>query len=284
MSIRGPLHGLQRWFGSGARRPRAVRAPVPAAPVAAAAPALPYPVAVRARDVAHEARPAGGGLECFETPGALAINRARLHHLESLRLPLAGRSVLDVGCGPGHLAQLFVKLGCRVVCVDSREENIHALRRRYPALTDSHVADVQQVPLTRFGRFDVVFCYGLLYHLEDPVAGLRNLASVCDGLLLLETLVCDCGQPAVVLVDESLSANQARAGLGCRPSPSWVTMALNRVGFPHVYAPMSRPDYPDFQFAWRDNLDHWRDGHPIRCVFVASRSELRHPQLVSLLS
>jgi 2-polyprenyl-3-methyl-5-hydroxy-6-metoxy-1,4-benzoquinol methylase len=278
MSIKGPLHRLRRWIGNSARlrrgSPSAPKRPLP----------LPYPVAVQARDVAHEARPEGGGVEGFDTPGALAINRARLEHLAALRLPLAGKSVLDVGCGVGHLAQLFVKLGCRVVCVDAREENIASLRQRYPALTEAHVADVQQVPLSRFGRFDVVFCYGLLYHLEDPVAGLRNLFSVCDGLLLLETLVCDYSGPAVVLVDESLSANQARAGLGCRPSPSWVAMALNRVGFPHVYAPLSRPAYQDFQFAWRDNLDHWRDGHPIRCVFVAARAELPHPQLVPLLS
>jgi len=40
----------------------------------------------------------------FDAPEALAINGARMSHLESLGLPLAGKRVLDAGCGVGHLA------------------------------------------------------------------------------------------------------------------------------------------------------------------------------------
>src|SRR5262245_54746689 len=88
---------------------------------------LPYPVAIRHRDVGAEPLPVGGGVECFDTPAALAINRARLEHLASLGLPLAGKRVLDAGCGVGHLAQFFRERGCEVVCVDGREENIASL-------------------------------------------------------------------------------------------------------------------------------------------------------------
>jgi hypothetical protein len=49
-------------------------------------------------------------------------------------------------------------------------------------------ADVEE-GLDHLGRFDAVFCYGLLYHLEIPMLGLRNMASVCDHLLLIETMV-----------------------------------------------------------------------------------------------
>jgi SAM-dependent methyltransferase len=244
--------------------------------------ALPYPVCVSHRDVAAEPAPQGAGVECFDTPAALALNRARMAHLESIGLALHGKRVLDVGCGVGHLAQSFLRWGCEVVCVDGREENIASLRSRYPGL-EAHVADVQTDPLTRYGRFDVVFCYGLLYHLANPLAGLRNIVSACSDLLLLETLVCDCARPALCLVDEPKTYNQALDFLACRPSPGYVVMALNRLGIPHVYAPSEPPDHPDFQFDWKDDLDYARDGHPIRCVFVGSRRELFRPGLPDLV-
>ena len=71
--------------------------------------------------------------------------------------------------------------------------------------------------------------------------------------------------------------------MGCRPSPSFLTLALNRVGFAYVYGAAQPPVHPDFQFDWRDNLDTSRNGNPLRCVVVASRTRLDQPSLVPLL-
>jgi SAM-dependent methyltransferase len=244
---------------------------------------LPYPVSIKHRDVQAEGLPHGGGVECFDTPAALDINRARMTHLDFLGFPLEGKRILDVGCGVGHLAHFFLRRGCEVVCVDGRKENIVSLCARYPDV-EAHVADVQTDPLIRFGKFEVVFCYGLLYHLANPLAGLQNMASVCGDLLLLETLVCDHSEPILYLVDEPKTYNQALNFLACRPSPSYVTMAMNRVGFPFVYAPEEPPDHPDFRFEWRNNLDYACDGHPLRCIFIGSRKELPNAKLCSLLA
>jgi hypothetical protein len=77
--------------------------------------------------------------------------------------------------------------------------------------------------------------------------------------------------------------NQALAGLACRPSPHYVVLALNRAGFPYVYAPVTPPEHEDFRIEWKNNLDCARDGHNLRCVFVASRTPLNNARLVSLL-
>jgi hypothetical protein len=77
--------------------------------------------------------------------------------------------------------------------------------------------DVEE-PLVGLSPFEVVFCYGTLYHLENPVRALRNMADVCDELLLLETLVCDSPLPVARLDDETLSLNQALRGMAIRPS------------------------------------------------------------------
>lgn len=224
-----------------------------------------------------------GGVEVFDTPESQAINRARLEHLATLGLPIEGRSVLDVGCGVGHLSGFFAERGCRVVCVDARVENLKRLAELYPG-RERRLAHVEKDSLEQFGRFDIVFCYGLIYHSENPIAALRNIASCCQNLLLLETVVTDHFRPIVQLADEPVATvNQAASGFGSRPSPAFIAMALSRMGFPFVYATRTVPNHPDFHLQWQNNCEWRRDGHLLRCVFLASRTRLDNPQLVPLL-
>jgi SAM-dependent methyltransferase len=237
---------------------------------------------VARRDVQGESRPEGGGVEGFDTDDAKRINEARLEHLAGLGLPLESRRVLDVGSGPGHLAQFFVERGCDVISTDARAENIDRMRMLYPT-HHGEVADVEDFDFSRFGSFDIVFCYGLLYHLENPVRALRNIAAVCDDLLLLETMITDSPAPILRLEDEYLSANQALRGIAHRPSPAWVGMALNRIGFDHVLIAREPPHHPDYRFEAEDDAATARDGHLLRAIFVASRSRLDNDRLVSLV-
>jgi len=240
----------------------------------------PYPVTLD-----HREMPAGGAADTgtvFEDELARSINRARLDFLASLDLPLGGKRVLDVGCGVGHHTAFYTAAGADVVGLDGRPENVAAMARLYPSVTGV-VGDVQSTDLTQFGLFDVVHCFGLLYHLDSPVAALRRLAEVCREHLIIETMVCDAAAPVMVLADESGSANQALAGLGCRPSPSFIAMALDRIGFAHIYGTTVPPQHADFLFEWRNSLDISRDGHNLRCVFVASRVPLACTHLVDLV-
>jgi SAM-dependent methyltransferase len=229
-----------------------------------------------------EGVPVGGGVESFDDEAATRINDARLKCLADLGLPLERRSVLDVGCGVGHLSRFFVERGCRYVGVEGRAENVARMKELYPD-AEAHVGDVQRDSLARHGRFDVALCFGLLYHLEDPVGALRNIAGACDDLLLLETMVCDSSKSVLRLVDESKSFNQALAGLGCRPSPSFIVMALNRIGFDRIYTPKRPPRHEDFEIHWQDDLARQRDGHDLRCMFIASRTPLSNDRLIQVL-
>jgi SAM-dependent methyltransferase len=234
------------------------------------------------RDLAGELRPEGGGVESFDTDAALELNETRLTHLASLKLPIDGRDVLEVGAGVGRLTCFFIDRGCSVVATEARPENVAELRRRLPTV-DVREADVEE-SLEDLGRFDVVFCYGVLYHLESPLRALRNMAAVCDDLLLIETMVCDSRDAVLRLEDETKALNQALRGLAHRPSPSYLALALNRVGFDYVYAASNPPDHPDYRFSWLDNMDTARDGALLRGVFVASRTPLPRSALTSLLN
>jgi SAM-dependent methyltransferase len=236
---------------------------------------------VAARDFENEPVPEGGDLRVFEVDAARRINQARMRAIESIGLDLDRKRVLDVGSGPGHFTPLYTSRGCEVVAVDGRAEIVGECRRLYP-LVRSVVGDVESFDLTSLGRFDVVHCFGLLYHLENPMAALRNMFRVCEGVLLLETMVLDASHPLLLIADEPKTVNQALGGIGSRPSPTFLAMALNRVGFRHVYGLVQPPDHEDFRFESLDDGAWQRDGHPLRSMFVASHAELRQPGLTAL--
>ena len=238
-----------------------------------------YPVQIASREFECEAVPRDGDSSTvFDTDAALTINRARLDWLRETDLVKAGSRVLDAGAGVGHFLPHYLDRGCTAVAIDGRAENIAELRARFPTV-EAHVADVQRLDPRPLGRFDAIHCFGLLYHLESPIAALRVFREICSGILILETMVCDSLRPLVVLADETKSASQALDGLGCRPSPAFVAFALNRVGFRYVYSATPPPRHEDFQFEWQNNLDTVRNGHPLRCVFVACDEPLDHARL-----
>ena len=118
-----------------------------------------------------------------------AHNRARLNHLASLGLPLAGRRVLELGSGPGDHTGFYVERRCAVIAVDARQDCLDTLKRRYPAV-ETVLCDLNHpAPLLPLGRFDVVHCYGILYHLEDPARLIAYMGEASSGIVVIETCV-----------------------------------------------------------------------------------------------
>lgn len=111
-----------------------------------------------------------------------------------MRGRIEGRSVADIGCMwkiNGAHSFLAEEIGAsRVVAVDTYRtpEFDEELARRHStvqflamdATTPGGLHDA-------FGVVDVVWCFGVLYHVLDPLQLMRNLREVCGELLVLET-------------------------------------------------------------------------------------------------
>lgn len=103
--------------------------------------------------------------------------------------PNAGR-VLELGSlEGGHSVALARNAAVsEVVGVEGREENLaraELVARAFGAANVTfQLADLETYDLGSLGRFDTVFCVGLLYHLPRPWEFLRRVRAVCGRLFL----------------------------------------------------------------------------------------------------
>lgn len=208
------------------------------------------------------------------------ITDARLQHLKSLSLPFSGKSVIDVGCGIGRFSTFFEEQECDVFCADGRAENIEKLRELYPSRKCA-VVDVESPDILTYGIFDVVFCYGLLYHLADPFGFIKSTSKICREMIIIETCILDAKEPVLRLVmEDQQNVTQSLHPMGCRPSASYVITCLRLSGFEYIYKPVTLPDHPQFKYKLRNDYSYLKRGHLIRDIFIASRCKITNASLI----
>jgi hypothetical protein len=141
------------------------------------------------------------------------------------------------------------------------------------------VLDLNSQTASLADTFDVVHCYGLLYHLDQPAAAIEFMFSRCRGILLLETCVSYGDESAVNLCSEdSRVPSQSISGTGCRPTRPWIFEQLQQ-HFAHVYIPITQPFHPEFPIDWTDRPVS--DEQLSRAIFVASRNQLTNDKLIA---
>jgi len=122
-----------------------------------------------------------------------AINPLRLGWIQSIAGDLAGKKVLDVGCGGGILAESMAATGAAVTGIDLAERSLKIARLHslesgvavsYQNLSAEHMAE------TCPGEFDVVTCMEMLEHVPDPPSVVRACARLVKpgGWVFLSTL------------------------------------------------------------------------------------------------
>ena len=120
------------------------------------------------------------------------INPLRANWIDE-RAPVAGRRILDVGCGGGILAEALARRGAQVTGIDLGEAPLAVARLHgiesgvavdYRCMAAEALAD--EAP----GTFDVVTCLEMLEHVPDPAAVVRACAELVKpgGHLFFSTI------------------------------------------------------------------------------------------------
>lgn len=217
----------------------------------------------------------------FRSDYHVRINNRRLEHLASLNLDLFGKSVLEVGAGVGDLTSFFLDRDCMVTSSDSRQEHLDIMHGRFPEIevielnldTPSNILDGK--------KFDIIFCYGLLYHLKFPTEAIEYLSKHSD-MILIESAVSFGHESAVNLKDEVQQiVSQSSSGVGCRPTRLWFMEELKKY-YQYAYIPTTQPSHELYPLNWKEF-----DGPMLiegkrfpRAVFIASNKQIKNEMLV----
>lgn len=104
---------------------------------------------------------------------------------------MSGMRVLDVGCAEGFFSFEAERRGAKeVVAIDSYPESVRRFnicRNALGSKATAYLCNVYDLNPRAFGTFDIVFFFGVLYHLRNPILALESIVSVCTGALLLQT-------------------------------------------------------------------------------------------------
>jgi ubiquinone/menaquinone biosynthesis C-methylase UbiE len=147
--------------------------------------------------------------------------------------------VLDVGCGPGHVAAFLARLGLTVAGADLSGGMVAQARTRHPHLVQ---ADMTALPARDASLDGLVSFYSLIHMIDDAqvrtaLAEFRRVLAD-GGLLLLAVHVGD-------EVRQSTDMFGVPVDLSFRFfAPDWLTAELNQASF-FVDAVTLRQPYPD---------------------------------------
>lgn len=209
-----------------------------------------------------------------------AIHETRLKMMDAAiaaNMPggLAGRTAVDLACHQGYFSTELAKRGAqRVLGIDARPEHVADSTMIAQAMNlpqfEAVQSDVHAVTAGRYGKFDLVLCFGLIYHLENPVGALRVARDLCQGVCLVETQVVpnlsgnvDWGSWRFVkplkgvfgIIDETYETHgpeMSTLGICLAPSVEGLLWIMEKVGFRDVGVVPPPPDaYEQLRFGKR---------------------------------
>jgi len=120
------------------------------------------------------------------------INPLRLEWINA-RAPLAGKNVIDIGCGGGILSESMARKGAKVTGIDLSEKalkvaDLHSLESGVPVRYKLIAAE--DMAAQEAGQYDVVTCMEMLEHVPDPLSIVRAAATLVKpgGQVFFSTL------------------------------------------------------------------------------------------------
>ncbi len=105
---------------------------------------------------------------------------------------LKGKRVLDVACNCGGFSVEAAKLGSEYVLgvdiVDRYIEQANFIKRALKLKqVEFRKMNIEDLVVPHGGEFDIMFCFGILYHLENFVSVMRRLSSMTKDVMLVDT-------------------------------------------------------------------------------------------------
>ena len=103
---------------------------------------------------------------------------------------LSGKRVLDIGCADGYFTFLAESRGASVVAIDSwPRQGFFLAHEVLDSKAEFHHTNVYDLHPDTLGMFDIVFFFGVYYHLKNPLLALERVASVTQEYAIIESQI-----------------------------------------------------------------------------------------------
>ncbi|MAF95195.1 MAG: hypothetical protein CMM60_05530, partial [Rhodospirillaceae bacterium] len=114
-----------------------------------------------------------------------------------------GKRILELGGGHGDIGAFFAELGAEVLCLEGKQTNADFAKLKHRKIKNFKCVQCNlEKDFEKFGRFDLIINFGLLYHIKnveqhlqhqnEQLPGVRrvtvSLASPIDSLMVLKVV------------------------------------------------------------------------------------------------
>ena len=108
------------------------------------------------------------------------INPLRSDYIDS-KIPVSGKTILDVGCGGGILSESLARKGAKVTGIDLSDGPLRVAKIRNEKVNlDITYKKISTNELLKSGKkFDIIACLEMLEHVPDP----EEIVSDCEKML-----------------------------------------------------------------------------------------------------
>jgi tRNA (mo5U34)-methyltransferase len=144
------------------------------------------------------------------TPGKIPIYKLEKDYLFD-QIDFRDKTVLDVGCWDGYFSFMAEQRGAKqVMALDDPKfrwggmAGFEFLKDHFNSSVEFRKGTVFDLPAI---TFDVVLCYGVLYHLTDPLAAATNCFQASKDIVVFEGLIFEDENPILKLLDKPLDGD-----------------------------------------------------------------------------